>query len=137
MLPQQCMIGKANYQFAVIGYTYDLSDGGCVGRTASDQQIDRQSIAMDKSDAMEMSQGSDTHMMLENDDTQKCGAIKSSPKCVKQLFGGPNVQQHDQMENWFSEFWSGDMTSTQRPHLKDHLNGYVSYSYRTHFFLNH
>lgn len=167
MIPQQCMIGKANYKFAVIGYSYDLSDGGCIENTRSDQSmcynpiangIDRHSIEVIKTDTIEMNQSNDTQMVLENNHKQQCSARNLS-KCVKKLFGEPNAQhdirdncpnqrysESNQMENWFNEFWSDDskftspenvgMIATQRSLSMDHLNGNVSYSYRTHFFLN-
>lgn len=151
MLPQECMIGKVNYKFAVIGYSYDPSDGRHIGCSASDRsmygstianEIGRQSIEVDKSDTIEMKQSNDAQMMfgMGGDDTRKCAALNLS-KCVKKLFDEPNAQ-HSQ-GTWPSQRCSElnrmdgyDVSSSQRSQLKGELNGNVSYSYRTHYFLN-
>lgn len=129
MLPQQCMIGTVNYKFAVIGNSYDLSDGYCDG--SADQPFE-----MDENGTIRMKQSNDTAMMFGNNNTtpRKFPAL-STWKCVKKLFDEPNAQ-YDQ-GTWPGQRCSnGDgVNSSKRSDSTGHLNdSNVSYSYRTHFF---
>lgn len=134
MLPQQCMIGKNNYKFAVIGYSYDPSDGCSSGRSASDQpmrgnEFGRQPIEVDKSDAIEMKQRNDVQMMFAKED--------EILRCVEKLFDEPNAQRWPSQRCLASNQMESYGVNPSRAHLKSELNGNVSYSYRTHYFLNH
>lgn len=118
------MLGKVNYKFAVVGYSCNRSDGRIESvefhqrmcGNPNGHGIDRrQLIEMEKSDTIEMIEISDDAEMVQRNDTQKCVALNSST-CVKTLFDEPNAKS--------------------RSYLNDHLNGNISYSYRTHFYLN-
>ena len=110
--------GQVNDDLTVIDYSCDKSDG-CAENAAYHQQIAQEWIELDKADTVEMHHSN-------NDETQKCSTFNSS-KCVKKLFDEPMAQH--QIEN------CGAIAST-RSFLNDNLNGNISYSYRTHFYLN-
>lgn len=141
MLPQQCMFGKVTYKFAVIGYSHDPSEGCSTGSSASDQSMrhnatangfDRQSIQVDKRDTIKMERSNGAQMTIGKED--------EILRCVKKLFNEPNAQR---IQAWPSQqcLQSNHMEgygvdSLQRSQLKAELNGNVSYSYRTHCYLN-
>lgn len=129
MLPQQCVIGKVNYKFAVIGYSYDPSD-----RPMGDNAIGRLSFEMKQSN-------DDAQMMFGNRDGTRTSTALSLSKCVKKLFDEPNAQQIQ--GTWPSQRCSDSdqmasygVISAQRSLSEGQLNGNISYSYRTHYYLN-
>lgn len=142
MGPQKCLFEKVNYKFAVVGYSCDRSNATSVEfyqRMCDKHEIDRQWIDVDKTDTIEMIPINDAEMD-ENYDTQKCSALNSS-KCVEKLFDEPNAQHtqgthSNQCCFEFDQANDDGLIASPRSYLKDHLNGNISYSYRTHYYLN-
>lgn len=104
MLPQQCMIGKVNYKFAVIGYSYDPTDGSYIGGSASDQSmlgntmangIGWQSIEVNKIDTIEMKHRNDA-------DIVRSGKEITITKFMNRILGLP-VDSQNYLFDYFME----------------------------------
>lgn len=102
--------------------------------------IDSQDFALRRTEWTELTdqtQNDDVNM-LDIGDARESSAMNSA-KCVKRLFAeqsASNNYEPDFDEIHLDSDQNDDMNASTRSLLKDQLNGNISYSYRTHFYLH-